>query len=229
MDENLTRRDTLANPVPGSHLVKICRNELLQAEAIADFIQGGLLRDELVIIIARTSLRNAIVSKLSAMGLNVQDFKDQGQIKFFDAEFLLSSIVTDGLLEDQAFQEFVVKPVQAARLKYGKIRAFGEMVDILWKRGQHDIALQLEELWDDLAKKHEFALFCIYLLSSFDSSDYDACLEHICKAHTHLLPVENEDSSEAEGKGEIMDVFGAAWNRAVDKLAMSNQMPQAPI
>ncbi len=229
MNENLTWRDTLLNPDAGSHLLKICPNEMLQAEAIAYFIKGGLLNDELVIIIARTSLRIAIISKMNALGLDAQHFKNQGQIKFFDAELLLSSLLVDGLLDERAFQECIVEPIQAAQLKFGKIRAFGEMVDMLWKKGQRDRALQLEGLWDDLAKKYEFALFCIYLLNSFDSSDNDDSLEHICKAHTHLLPMENDDSSEAKGTREMIDVFGSAWNRVMDKLATSSQIPDAPV
>ena len=76
MSEHLAWQETLLNPLAGSHLLKICRDEAMQAEAVAYFIKGGLLDNELVIIIARASLRNAILFHLNAMGLNVQFFKN---------------------------------------------------------------------------------------------------------------------------------------------------------
>lgn len=229
MSEHLTWQETLLNPIAGSHLLKICRDEAMQAEAVAYFIRGGLLNHELVIIIARTSLRNAIISHLNVMEVNVQFFKNQGQLKFLDAEFLLSRIVINDSLEEHVIQELIIRPVQIAHLKYGKIRAFGEMVDILWKRRQCERALQLEKLWDDLSKEYQFALFCTYLSNSFDANDYDDSLEHVCNAHSHLLPLEHEEVTASSAKGEAIDLFRAAWDRVVEKVAVAKQIPQVPI
>lgn len=230
MSEHLAWQETLLNPLAGSHLLKICRDEAMQAEAVAYFIKGGLLDNELVIIIARASLRNAILFHLNAMGLNVQFFKNQGQLKFLDADFLLSRILINDMLEDRVIHELIVRPIQIAHLKYGKIRAFGEMVDILWKGRQYDRALQLEKLWDELSKEYQFALFCTYLTNSFDASDYDDSLEHVCKVHSHLLPLEREETASAVcANGEAIDLFRAAWDRVVEKMSIAKQTPEMPI
>ena len=229
MSEHPSWQEMLLNPMAGSHLLKICRDEAMQAEAVAHFIKGGLLDNELVFIIARASLRNAIISHLNAMGLNVQSFKNQGQLKFLDAEFLLSRILINDSFEEQVIQESIVRPIQIAHLKYGKMRAFGEMVDLLWKRRQYDRALQLEKLWDDLAKEYQFALLCTYLSNSFDANDYDDSLEHVCKVHSHLLPLEHEEVTASCAKGEAIDRFRAAWDRVVEKVTVAKQIPQVPI
>ncbi|SFD97074.1 MEDS domain-containing protein [Nitrosomonas sp. Nm166] len=210
------------NSAAGSHIVQICQNEISQVEILTQYIQEGLLNDEAVIVIAKTALRKAVLSKLDTLGFNMQALKNKDQVKFFDAEFLLSDLLLNGVLEEEAFQKFVALPVQAAKLKYGKVRAFGEMVDVLWQNGRHDSAVQLEGLWSDLCKKEELNLLCTYLLTSLDPNSYDQSLEHICKCHTHLVPMSRSFNPKV---GEAMLImFWAAWNRVVAKLAKSHQI-----
>ena len=211
----------------GNHIVQVCQNDTSQVAAVTHYIQEGLLNNEAVIVFARPALRQAVISKMDGLGLDVQTFKSQGQIKFFDAEFLLLSFLIEGELEDSAFQEFIGLPIQAAQLKFGKVRAFGEMVNVLWKKGQYDTAMQLEDFWNDLSKKLEFSLLCSYSLDNLDPNAYDDSLELICKCHKHLVPVEESDLSESTADdGAMLDVFGAAWNRVMGKLAESKKIPE---
>jgi hypothetical protein len=62
------------------------------------------------------------------------------------------------------------------------IRIYGEMVDVLWKQGQHDAALQLEMLWTHLAASEAFSLLCGYAMGSFYK---DIHFDDICRQHTH--------------------------------------------
>lgn len=232
MNTNQAWQDVLTNPVAGSHIVQVCQNKASQVEVVTRYIKAGLLNGEAVIIIARPALRKAVITKMDALGLDVQTFKSQGQITFFDAEFLLSSFLIDGVLEEQAFQEFIGFPIQVAQLKFGKVRTFGEMVDVLWKAGQCDTAMQLEDLWNNLSKKQEFSFLCTYFLDSLNPDVYDDSLERICNHHTHPIPWENGDLFEPTVDGAMLDVFGTAWNRVMDKLAeakkISAQMRAAP-
>ncbi len=40
------------------------------------------------------------------------------------------------------------------------IRAYGEMVDLLWKDGISGAAIKLEMLWNHLANTRDFSLLC---------------------------------------------------------------------
>lgn len=222
----------LTNPT-GNYIAQVCQNETSQAEAVIGYIKEGLLNDESIVVLARPALRKAVISGIDALGFDMQTIRNQGQIKFFDAQFLLSSLLIDGVLEEQVFQEYVGIPLQTLHLRYGKVRVFGGMVDILWKEGQHSTVMQLEDLWNDLSQKQEFSLLCSYSLDDLDPDVYDESFESICKCHNRLIPVENYDLSET-GVGEaVLDVFGAAWNRVVGKLAeskkISAQMPQTTL
>ena len=81
MDINRTWH--LTNSV-SNHIVQVCQNETSQAEAVTHYIKEGLLNDEAVIVFARPAQRQAVISKMDGLGLDVQNFKSQGQIKFFD-------------------------------------------------------------------------------------------------------------------------------------------------
>lgn len=229
---NQARHNNLANSVASNHVVQVCQNEALQAETVTQYIKEGLLKDEAVIVIARPALRKAVIAKMYALDLDVQAFKSQGQIKFLDAEFLLSGFWIDGELDEQSFHQLVGIPIKTLKLQYGKVRAMGEMVDILWKQGQHDTAMQLESLWNNLFQQQEFSRLCTYLLDSLDPNTYDESLERICQCHTHhFISVENYDSLQPATSDAVRDLFGAAWNRVVDKFAdsqkVSVQIPSA--
>ena len=223
----INRTYNLANPV-GSHIVQVCQNKTSQAEAIANYIKEGLLNDEAVVVFAGAVLRKAVISKMDALGLDMQAFKNKDQIKFFDAEFLLSAFLIDGVLEEQVFQESIGFPIQAAQLQYGKVRAIGGMMDVLWKKGQYDTAMQLEDLWNDLSQKQEFSLLCSYSLDSLDTNAYDESLEWILRCHKHLIPVKNYDLSESAADETMLDFLEAAWNRVVGRLSGIQNSAQMP-
>jgi hypothetical protein len=208
-----------------NHIVRICRNITGQAEILTSYIKEGLLNNEGVIVIARPSLRKIVLSKLDALGFDSQLIKNQGQVRFFDAEFLLSNILIDGVIEEQAFRNLVEIPIQTTQSKFGKIRAFGEMVDILWQRDLQDMATQLEDLWEDLCAKQNLNFLCTYLLDNLDPNDYDSALEKIYKHHTYL----GADSFNPDLGEALQDAFGAAWNRVIDRLTKNHQIPQASL
>ncbi|SEF61348.1 MEDS domain-containing protein [Nitrosomonas ureae] len=219
----------LTDPISGNHIVKVCRDQVVKVNSVAQYITKGLSGGEAVAIIARPSLRKALMDFLVTQGFDVQSFKDQGQIKFLDAEFLLSSLWIDDGIDAEAFEKFVSDPLGIMKLKYDKIRIFGEMVDLLWQKGAYDEAIQLENRWNDLFKKIEFSLFCTYSFSHIDPSAYDEALERICRCYTHHIPLEVSDLSISSEANELLDSFGFAWKRIIEKFnPLTSVPPPAP-
>jgi hypothetical protein len=65
------------------------------------------------------------------------------------------------------------------------IRAYGEMVDLLWKDGATTAAIRLETLWNQLARSDDFDLMCGYSMGNFYKG---AALDAITRQHTHVMP-----------------------------------------
>jgi hypothetical protein len=88
------------------------------------------------------------------------------------------------------------------------VRAYGEMTDVLWQKGQREAALRLEEYWTELATLQTFSVLCAYYLDNLDSKAYGGPLESVCKVHTHLIPVRDYarfDRAVQEAAAKVLD------------------------
>jgi len=94
--------------------------------------------------------------------------------------------MTDGLPNPEKFDRTVMAALDLVRDGRSGItvRAYGEMVDVLWKAGLEVAAIQLEMLWNRLARNGEFSLMCGYAMGNFYE---DAKVKEVCRQHTHLV------------------------------------------
>jgi hypothetical protein len=103
-----------------------------------------------------------------------------------DATQTLASFMLGGLPNPDKFAEVMTAALE--RVRRGRrgvtVRAYGEMVDILWKQGLDVAAIQLEMLWNRLARNGEFSLLCGYAMGNFYK---DASVREVCRQHTHLV------------------------------------------
>ena len=76
-----------------------------------------------------------------------------------------------------------------------RVAVFGEMVALLWARGNPAAALRLEELWNSLARTHAFSLCCAYPMKGFTSQQDAAAFMKICAQHSHVFPAERRTKS----------------------------------
>ena len=74
------------------------------------------------------------------------------------------------------------------RRSYLIVRGYGEMVDLLWKDGNAAGALEVERLWNELARKYKYSLLCGYALDNFMHETHIEGFRHICAHHSHALP-----------------------------------------
>jgi PAS domain S-box-containing protein len=72
-----------------------------------------------------------------------------------------------------------------------RIRAFGEMVAILFERNNSPAAIRLEELWNELAESYRFILFCAYPMSLFKGNAQSGNFRAVCDQHSRVLPAES--------------------------------------
>jgi hypothetical protein len=65
------------------------------------------------------------------------------------------------------------------------VRAFGEMVALLWDDGLVSDAVRLETMWEELGGKHPFSLFCGYRTDAV-TRDLVAFAE-VCRLHGEIV------------------------------------------
>jgi hypothetical protein len=160
------------------------------------------------VLIARPDHLRAFEHDLSLRGCAVQAARDAGQLKTLDAREMLEGFMVDGAPQWKPFHEAIGGLIAQMRLQYPAVRAYGEMVDILWQAGSRDAAIRLEEFWNDLARLQTFSLFCAYFMDPLDSSAYGGPLECVCKVHTHLIPARDYrlfDESVTRASRKVLD------------------------
>ena len=76
-----------------------------------------------------------------------------------------------------------------------QFRAFGEMVALLWAKGQVGATIRLEHLWNKFCARHTFSLFCAYPQSGF-TQDASESVVHICQAHSKMIAGVSQSQTE---------------------------------
>ena len=102
--------------------------------------------------------------------------------------------------------------------RVGPVCFFGEMVALLWERGNLEGALALESLWNDMAARHRFALFCAYAMSALEASGDLAAAKRMCDRHSSVVPLSEQSEHDAR-------VAGAAGIESYDRFFVA--MPTA--
>jgi DcmR-like sensory protein len=179
-------KQLLERAAPGDHYVQIYSDESFLCEAVAQYASAGLRNGECVFLVATPAHRAAFLARLGAEGA---DAAQNVQLALADAESTLARISAGGVPDWHSFRALFGDLIAKARLEYAGVRAYGEMVDVLWRRGEREIALRLEEFWCDLAGLQTFSLLCAYCIDNLDPVAYRGALDRICKGHSQLIPV----------------------------------------
>jgi hypothetical protein len=183
MDMTVDWPELVRHPGERDHVVHVYRETAFLVEAVAEFIGTGLALGEAGLVIARPALREALLAALAARRLY-----PNRALRFLDAGTVLEAIMREGAPQWPAFEAQCGGAIAELRLQYPGLRAYGEMVDLLWQQGQRAAALRLEEYWNELGRLRPFALLCAYRMDPLDGAAYGGGLELVCKAHTHLIP-----------------------------------------
>jgi hypothetical protein len=170
--------DILRNPGSHAHFVQLYGASGELAEAVAEYVNAGHERGEAAVVIARPEHRAALGAKL----------RSSERLVMLDAERTLERFMANGMPQWQPFHETIGGLIAQLRLSHPAVRAYGEMVDVLWQRGEREAAIRLEEYWNELGRLQTFSLFCAYRMDPCDPAQYDGALQSVCKVHSHMIP-----------------------------------------
>lgn len=158
---------------------------------VGGFVGEGLEHGALALLIATSDHAARIDDCLRARGIDVDDLRRQGCLVTLDAYETLQLFMADGMPNPGAFKH--VMNAALTHVRRGReqrtIRAYGEMVDLLWKDGLEAAAIRLETLWNQLGTTDDFELVCGYSMGNFYKG---AALEHIHAQHSHLIAGEGD-------------------------------------
>jgi hypothetical protein len=171
---------------PCDHVIQIYEDDSIFLDALAGFVGGGIKAEECVVVIGTQSHLSALNKRLSDYGILVDVLEGDERYIPLDAEETLSKFMINGWPDETLFYETIDAVIQRGSSKKRKIRAFGEMVAILWAQGLSGATVQLEHLWNKFCNEHRLSLFCAYPRSGFTQNMNESLLD-ICGCHSKII------------------------------------------
>jgi PAS domain S-box-containing protein len=174
-----------------AHLVQFYDRDAFLLEEVTRFIEAGLGAGDAVVVIATKPHLDGLEEGLKVRCVDVAVAREQGRYAPLDAGEILARFMVDGSPDRTRFVDVVGSAIARAAKRFAHVRAFGELVTLLWAEGKREAALRLEELWNDLARTLPFSLLCAYPLAAFGHEGDGTPLLEICGQHSHVIPAES--------------------------------------
>jgi signal transduction histidine kinase len=198
MAKDLTHSELILTPANSfnvtngfQHYVQFYQEDKYLLESLKDYIVPGIKSKDVCIVIASSSHRNEIAQVLINQKVNIEKARREGIYIDLDASEVLSQIMLNGKPDKDLFEKIVGSLIINASKNGLRVRAFGEMVSILWKIGNKNGALELEKYWNDLRKKEQFVLLCAYPMGEFNNESDSSIFSEIIADHSSIIPTES--------------------------------------
>ncbi|HEY5675472.1 MAG TPA: ATP-binding protein, partial [Myxococcales bacterium] len=222
-------RDPLETGGRHQHAVQFYDSDEFLGARVVSFLRVGLREREPVVLIATPEHGELFRAHLGDSGIGVDAALRDGSLVLLDARETLSKITVSGMPDWHRFKQVVGGVLERALLatSAAHVRAYGEMVDVLWRDGQPAAALRLEEFWNDLGAIHAFSLLCAYRMGNFLKEADGANFQHVCQAHTHVVPAESWHEGDEDERLRQVSVLQQRAKALETEIAHRKQLEEA--
>jgi hypothetical protein len=183
-------RELIRRAEPAEHLVQLYGgDDQLLVGHVVGYLLEGLKRGDGLLVIATPAHREAILRHMGEEDAGTETAIRGGRLVLLDASETLDRFMVDGQPDWALFAQTVGDICEALRGRVGEhgLRAFGEMVGLLWMKGQYSAAIRLEEHWNRLLEEHALCLYCAYPIDPLGRDFESSKLHALLGVHTHLL------------------------------------------
>jgi PAS domain S-box-containing protein len=165
------------------HLVHFYDGDDALCDVVAEFIGEGLEAGEPLVVITAEDRRERLEQRLVARGYEVESACASGELIWLDAHETLAAFMDGSIPNEERFATVIGAVLARCGREHARVRAYGDMVDVLWRGGNTSAALRLEEMWTALARDQPYTLLCAYAMASF--VEHPGQLEQVCALHDH--------------------------------------------
>lgn len=214
--------DILVHAHAREHLVQLYgRDDRVLVRNVSRYLCEGLVREEGLLVIATRAHTHAFVARMGTDGADPIAAIRDGRLVMLDAAETLARFTVNGSLDETKFEAVIGGAISSlqTRLDRPALRAYGEMVALLWQGGDHPAAFELEGYWNRLLAESSVALFCSYPIDLFDNAECPD-IKDVLGAHTHVVGYDEPLTSAL--RSAMTDILGP---NAADVEALINQAP----
>jgi hypothetical protein len=171
---------------PCEHIAQFYEHDGILLDTLMGFVGGGLRAGDSAIVIATAEHLQTLEERINDTGVDVATARMQDRYIALEAGEALTRFMVKGWPDDRLFTDLVTELIMRVRVNSRRVRAFGEMVALLWARGDTAATIRLEYLWHQICKSQAFSLFCAYPKTGF-TEDPTKSIEEICAVHSRII------------------------------------------
>lgn len=215
-------RDFLRATPKDRHIALFYRDDELLARCVAWWASASLVLKGGAILIGRPDKLSRIRRELARVGVDVDGHVEAGRLVLADAEEVLSRFHGPEGPQREAFRAALDERLARVRVasSSGEVRAWGEMVDLLWERGERSACCRLESLWGEVLDSRDLHLLCSYRVEEGPSADD---LADRVRGHSRVLVEIDARGMHREVARLLTDVFGEPTPAMPEALLVARQ------
>jgi hypothetical protein len=187
----------------GRHVVQFYGHDEELAERVAGYLLEALGGGGVAVVIATPEHRRAFEDRLIQAGADLAAARDSGTYLTLDASQTVRALMPVGRLDRVAFDRVIGGLIRRAGTGGRPVRAYGEMVGLLWDDGLVNAAIQLETMWEELGRTHSFSLFCGYPAGSATRDGHLDAFAEVCRLHQEVIGLSPATASGSGGLAAV--------------------------
>jgi hypothetical protein len=190
----------------GDHVVQFYGHDEELAERVVRYLLEALGGGGVAIVIATPEHRREFEAQLGKAlggGAALAAAEDSGTYLALDASETVRELMVDGRLDRAAFDRVIGGLIRQAGTAGRPVRAYGEMVALLWDDGLVNAAIQLEAMWNELGRRHSFSLFCGYQAGSATRDGHLDAFAEVCRLHREVVGLSSAGTSAVGGPAAV--------------------------
>jgi hypothetical protein len=211
-------RETVRSPGGDRHIVQVYRDRGFLVAAVSLWLGESLRRGGGALLACSPASTQEVLRRLREEGIDVDAALRDERLVALDGEGFLRDFMRDGephagLFLSQARD--VLDRVRPSVAPGAEVRVWGEMVDILVKRGEPRAAQRLESIWNHLIAEGGIRLLCSYEIDHLAPAAHAGALARACAGHSVLLAEEDEDVFERALDAVLVEEYGEERARSM--------------
>jgi len=175
-------------PEPLHHGVAFYDDEARLVDDFARYADPIVKTGIVLLVLSIASRREKLERSLRLRGVDVDRATDEGRIMWLVVEDALSSLMVDDRPDETRFSTLmapiVAEATARAKAQRTRIAAWGECAPTLWRQGKAEAAVRVEQLWDQMARRHQIETFCAYTTNEVRYNEDNIIHQQICQVHS---------------------------------------------
>jgi anti-sigma regulatory factor (Ser/Thr protein kinase) len=171
----------------GEHAVHFYERDSQLAGLVGAYLIDAADTGAAAVVIATADHARLFEAELDAAGIDADSLRGRQQLLVLDAAATLEAFMPERRIDGEIFREVIGTVVRRASQHGRAVRAYGEMVSLLWERGDVAAAIELETRWNDLQLELDFALLCAYRSESASEEGHLHAVAEVCRLHSKVL------------------------------------------